>query len=112
MWLRISPFHTTHIQGQPQGGFYMGGALPQPTQADHPHQPAQRGYLSPDFSASDPWKVWQLLDNDGAVIEGGLAALGDGVGRQHGHQHGQRVHYLASQLEGQQRRGDGVGHGP
>ena len=83
----------------------------QPTRTPSPRANLSR-HRSPDFPAPDPWKVWQLLDDDGAVVEGGLAALGDGVGSQHCHQHGQRVHDLTSHLEGQQRGGDAVGHGP
>ena len=83
----------------------------QPTRTPSPRSNLS-GRRSPDFSAPDPRKVWQLLDDDRAVVEGGLAALGDGVGSQHCHQHGQRVHDLTSQLEGQQRSGDAVRHGP
>lgn len=88
-------------------GLFQESLHPQPPWASSHHQPA-RG--SPNLSATDPRQVRQFLDNDGAIVERGLEALRDGVGRQHSHQHRQCVNDLASQLKGQQRCGDGVGH--
>lgn len=67
---------------------------------------------SPNLSATDPRQVWQFLGHDGAIVERGLTVLRDDIGRQHGHQHWQRMNDLTSQLKGQQRCGDGVGHRP
>jgi len=60
--------------------------------------------------AADGGEVGQLLDDDGAVVEGGLMLLGDGVGHQHGQHDGEDVAQVTGGLAHQQRRGDGVGH--
>lgn len=64
----------------------------------------------PDVSEAELGEVWQFLDLDDGVVEGGLQALGHHVGQDHRHHHGQDVGDLACQLEADHRCGHRVGH--